>query len=172
MDEKKIFKIRDDSMAEWAVKQIKEAVDERDRLCRLIDDQIYELRTKRDETIDRCDNGTAFLKYALNEYMNTVKCKSTKTQSTYQLLTGKLVRKHQSTDYKRDDAALLPWLAEHHPEWVKTTQSVDWKAVKGALDIVNPEDFDEPIICIGSTGELVDGVSIEMKPESFDIKFE
>lgn len=172
MEENKTFTIRDDSMAEWAVKKIKEAVDERDRLCRLIDEQIKDLTTKRNDISDRCDGETAFLKAALNVYMDTVKCKQTKTQSTYQLLTGKLVRKHQSADYKRDDAALLPWLSEHHPEWIKTTQSVDWKAVKGALDIVNPEDFDEPFICIGSTGELVDGVTIEMKPESFDIKFE
>lgn len=162
------FVIDSDEKAEWALKKIKEAEDEHDRLMALIEQEQASLNERR-ETFDRAlERETDFLKSALNTYMRTVKCKATKTQESYQLLTGKLVRKMPSVDFNVDSEALVNWLRVNgRDNLVQVVEKPRWSDLKKLLKA----DIESGSAVIESTGELVEGVKAVESPEKFSIKF-
>ena len=85
------FIIDNDSKAEWALKKIKAAQDEHDRLIALADEEEDRLKVKRAKIDSKLETDTSYLKFLLSKYIDTVTCKETKTQKSYQLLTGKKI---------------------------------------------------------------------------------
>ena len=161
------FSISDDSTAEWALGKIKEATDDRDRLLLLVKEKEEALAEQKAAIVDKYVQETSFLKYCLEQYMATVKCKSTKTQDTYQLLSGKLVRSKPKTDYNVDDEKLLAWLSDNgHEELIKTESKPRWGELKKLLT----GDPETGLAMIEGTGELVDGVEAKLTEPKFDIK--
>ena len=99
--------------------------------------------------------------------MQTVAVKSTKTQDTYQLLSGKLVRKRPSVTFEVDDAKLLEWLdSTNREDMIKTTRKPAWAEIKKLLT----GDAETGLAVIEETGECVDGIKAVETPGSFDIK--
>ena len=163
------FTIDDDVKAEWALGKIREAQEERDRLLELVKQQKEILYKREQEICDRYEGDTNYLRYLLQQYMQTVKCKSSKTQDTYQLLSGKLVRKHAGYEIQRDDAALLRWLEDTgNLDLIQVKTAPKWGEIKRLLRA----DPETGIVTIADTGEFVDGLTAVQTPEAFDIKFE
>lgn len=158
------FVIDDDSKAEWALEKIKEAYDEHDRLMALVVAKQIELENKEKALDKKLEKETSYLKYMLDQYMETVKCNETKTQKSYKLLSGKLIHKFGGIEYKKDDKALLEWVEENRPMLVKLKASVDWEEFKKELTI-NGEEI------ITADGEVLECVKAVKKPDSFDIKW-
>lgn len=160
------FIIDSDSKAEWALKKIREAEDEHTRLMSLIDQEQQSLDERKAAFDKALERETEYLKYALNQYMRTVPCKATKTQESYQLLSGKLIRKKPAVDYEVDNERLTNWLRENKrddllkvaPRWADVKKLLTADPVSGAATITD-------------TGELVDGVTAIETPEKFTIKF-
>lgn len=159
------FAIDNDDKAEWALKKIKDAQAEHSRLTALIDKEEERLRRAREAADKALENGTSHLKFLLSCYMQTVKGKETKTQKSYQLLTGKLVYKYGGTEYVKDDEELLNWTALNKPEYIKTKSSVDWANLKKELIVTESGEV------IDSSGEILECVRAEKKPDKLDIKF-
>lgn len=157
------FKIKNDKTADWAIKQIHEAIIERDRLITLAEDQISDLEDKIEELKAKCDNETMYLRACLEEYFNTVPAKETKTQKTYKLLSGTLVFKKPSVKINHDDEKLLKLL--DGTEFVETKKSLKWGEYKKVLTISNGEVIDS------ETGEIIEACTVEDVPASFDIKY-
>ena len=167
-DQKENFSIENDSTAEWAVEKIKEAAEERDRLLALISEKEEELARKKLAILERYENSTSFLLFKLREYMGTVKVKSTKTQDTYQLLSGKLVRKKPAVDYYVDKEKLLKWLDEcNRADLIKVERTPIWVEIKKHLLC----DTESGLVTMEDSGEVIEGVTAIEKPETFDIKF-
>lgn len=164
-EEKEVFVIDNDDKADWAIRKIKEAEDECSRLMSLIVHEHERLEQKEKELTEKLERDTSYLKHLLLEYMATVKTKATKTQETYQLLSGKLVKKFPTTDYKKDDERLLEWAKESAPEFVKVKESVDWAEMKKHVAIAGDGR-------VAIDGEIVDCIRAEEKPGRLDIKFE
>ena len=162
------FIIDNDEKAEWAIRKIKEAQDEHDRLTSLIELELQKLDSRQNEIDQRLETDTAFLKGQLMAYMRGVKCKESKTQDSYQLLSGKLIRKKAALDYEVDPEALIKWLGENGREdLVQVTAKPKWGEFKKLL----AGDVESGAVVIAGTGEAVDGVKATEKPESFSIKF-
>ena len=161
MDE--TFKIENDKTADWAITQIHEAEDERDRLIALAEDQIEDLKNRIEELKAKCDNDTKFLKSCLAMYFETVPSKETKTQKTYKLLSGTLVFKKPSIKINHDEDKLLEYL--DGTEFVETKKSLKWGEYKKVLTISGDDVIDS------ETGEVVEACSIEDVPASFNIKY-
>lgn len=157
------FEITDDSTAEWALKKVIEAKRERQRLLDLIDAEKANLETKKDQINKRYENDTGFLLSKLNVYLDTVERKKTKTQETYQLLSGKLVRKFAKQKLVPDKEGLLEWCKQNAPEYVRHTEEAMWGDVKSKFAIVG-----DTVICT-DTGELVPCVNVEETPMAFDV---
>ena len=159
------FVIDNDSKAEWALKKIKEAQDEHDRLLALVIEEEQLLQAKKEQIDKRLDSDTAYLRSLLMADMEGVKCKETQTQKSYQLLTGKLIRKKGTIDYIRDEEKLLEWTKQNKPDLVKAKYSVDWSTLKKTLTVTPKGEV------ITDEGELLDCITTEVKPDKFEIKF-
>ena len=161
------FSIVSDLQAEWTLKKIKKAAEERDRLVELANKEIEEL-TKQIEVFEqRYKSDTGFLQSKLFEYFTKVEHKETKTQETYKLLSGSLVLKKPATKIKRpDDDRLLGILKEIDPleQYVETIQKPKWAEFKKTLKLLdNGQIVDED-------GDIVEGLEVEDVPGEFTVK--
>lgn len=162
------FRVDDDAKAEWALKKIREAEEERDRLLALIATE----RNSLDEAEEKVEadyvRNTDWLRSQLQLYMETVKCKAQKTQDTYKLLSGQLVRKHAKTGFNVNKPALAEWLKNNGREdMLNVTVTPKWAEIKKEL----AGDPESGAVWIAETGETIDGVKAELEPERFEIKF-
>lgn len=157
------FKIDNDKIADWAITQIHEVENERDRLITLAEEQITDLKDRIEELKTKCDNDTAYLRSCLEMYFNTVPTKETKTQKSYKLLSGTLVFKKPSVKINHDDEKLLDFL--DGTEFVEIKKSLKWGEYKKILTISGNDVIDS------ETGEVIDACTVEDVPASFSIKF-
>lgn len=157
------FEITDDALAEWALKKILEAKKEQNRLTELVNAERKMLDLKQAKIDSRYENETAFLLSKLNLYLDSVETKKTKTQETYRLLSGKLVRKFAKQKLTPNKETLLEWCKQNAPDCIKRTEEVMWSEVKGKFNIVG-----DAVIC-ADTGECVTCVGIEETPATFDV---
>lgn len=158
------FVIESDEMAEWALKKVLAAKKEKERLSALIDAERKALDRMQEEIDQRYENDTSYLIFKLNEYFKTVEHKETKTQESYQLLSGKLVFKKPTQKMEQNEEALLEWCKANAPEYVVTKQSVAWGQIKKNMQIAGDS------VIYGATGEIVSGVTITETDGSFDVK--
>lgn len=146
-----VWRITDDGCADWACQKIAEEKAELDRITSLAAQRRYE-------------NGTRFLTGKLAEYFETVPHKTTKTKHSYRLLSGTLVKKIGGRTMKQDDDALLAYLkASDNEDMIQTTEKPKWGEFKKRLEIVGGQIVDK------TTGELVEGVQIIEKPDTFTV---
>ena len=120
-----------DAKAEWAMKKIREARADRDRMVAWYKKAI--------ETIEKqTDFNTMNLEKMLFEYFQTVPHRKTKTQERYSFPGGKLYLKTQNPEYKRDEKTVIAWLKENGGEqFVKVKEELDWSALKDASGVVD-----------------------------------
>lgn len=175
MDEQKMipeeqqdgFKIDSDSKAEWAVKRIKEAEREQNRLLALVDEERAELDVREKEILDNYAKKTDGLKALLEEYLRAQYAKEeareTNTQITYQLLSGKLVYKKSSLELKQNADVLVNWCKEHLPDAIKVTYTPKWAEIKKNIKVV------DGIPVYAPTGEVVDGVEEAYVASKFNV---
>ena len=175
MDEQKMipeeqqdgFKIDSDSKAEWAVKRIKEAEREQNRLLALVDEERAELDAREKKILDNYAKKTDGLKAMLEEYLRAQYAKEeareTNTQITYQLLSGKLVYKKSGLELKQNADVLVNWCKEHLPNAVKVTYTPKWAEIKKNIKVV------DGIPVYAPTGEVVDGVEEAYVASKFNV---
>ena len=161
------FTVDNDMKAEWVLSKIrnirKEQKKETDELTR----QMRFYQDQMDLISKQADNDVAFFESMLIPYfaerMEGGFTKSTKTQTSYKLPTGKLVLKHQAPEYERKDEDLLPWLKANRPDLVKVTESPNWAELKKTVKI-NGENV------VTDDGEVVPGVKVTEREDKFDVE--
>ena len=163
-EEPSTWKISDEATADWAIRQIKAERARRDIYINAAKEHIASLNDKITHMQEQCDKKTAFLLSRLNDNLDVLPVKKTKTQVSFDLPSGKLVRKNSYQSFERDDAKLMEYVHCSSPELIKIKEEIDWSSLKKDLDIVNG------IVVRKSTGEVVTGVSVIEKPETFDVK--
>lgn len=159
------FRITDDSLADWAIKKIKEEQEDTNRLIELANAEIESLSEKIKGFEDRYNHKVGYLKSKLYEYFETCKTKETKTQRSYELLSGKLVFKKPTEKMVPDKDKLLAYCKEcGMTEFVKVKEELDWASYKKECEIV-----DGQVVNV-QTGDIIDCVSVEEVPGTFDVK--
>ena len=157
------FQIDNDSKADWAIEKIVAENAERDRLIKLADERIKELSDKKKELTDKAADKTNYLTALLRMYFDTIEPKATKTQSTYKLLSGKLVLKHQQPEYVLDDAQMVSWAKTAAPAYIKVKESINWAELK-KLTVVNGET-----VVLADTGEVIPGAVAKERDDVFEV---
>lgn len=155
------FRVSDDKSAEWCLTKIREARQEAEKWKEHYRLQMEKVQKEAADTV-------AFFEGLLSEYFDTVPHKETKTQQSYSLPSGKLVRKQQQPQFTTDDAALVPWLKSNAmTELIKVKESADWAALK-KLVTVTPDG--ESVM--DENGEVVPGVVVTQRPDVFKVEME
>lgn len=143
------FSITDDGKAEWAMRKIREAQEEYDRMATHFNAQLTAIAERRESTV-------SYMTQLLADYFQGVPRHVTKTGiEKYKLPSGELVMKPAGLDYKHEETALLEWCRKEHPEYIKITEKPSWSDVKAYIK---------------STGEIPDGVMPVETPAKFDVK--
>ena len=114
------FHIKDDSMAEWAVRQKLDAEAEKAKWKAYYKDALDKINASCDATI-------ANMTHYLNEYFGKVPHKKTDKQESYRLPSGKLVLKRQECDFERDDEEIIKWLKANNIKiYTAQLQDSEW----------------------------------------------
>lgn len=151
------FVIDTDAKAAWAVDKINERRERAEHFVAWYEQKIMEIK-------EQTEMDNAFLEAALERYFETVPHKKTKTTETYEFPGGKLVRRLQQAEYKRDDKTVIAWLKEKFGgRFVKTEEKLDWAGLKEATGV-----FEGAIVT--EDGEIVPGIEIIERPAKFDVK--
>lgn len=161
------FEVDNDMKAEWVLSKIrriradqKKETDELTRQMQFYKDQMDIIARNADEAV-------AFFESMLTGYfaerLEGGFTKSTKTQTTYKLPTGKLVLKKQAPEYERKDEDLLPWLKANRPDLVKVTESANWAELKKSIKI-NGENV------VTADGEVIPGVKVTVREDKFEVE--
>lgn len=160
-EEKEVWKVEDDSQADWALDKIREAQAEYKRFEMVVNDKIEQLRAALDKEKESMERETSFFESKLCEYFETVPKKATKTQETYKLPSGRLVKKYKQPKIERDEEKLAKWLENNDlKKLVKIKKTADWATLKKETEIVGDK------VIYKATGEVVEGVeAIEQSPE-------
>lgn len=161
------FRLRDDLQADKFVQE--EATRQRDlkRLLALCDQEIEELKLKRESILADIEKDS-FYKTQLMIYLENAPKefkKETKTQVSYKLLSGTIVKKKGGLQAVRDNDALLSWAKETDADLVRIKEEADWAKIKKNVQLTEDGAVYLP------TGEMIAGVTTEMKPDTYDIKF-
>lgn len=133
-----------DQDAEWCLLQIKRAQAEKERWKSHYKAALESVTASCDETIGR-------MEMFLHGYFKTVPHKHTKTEENYALPSGKIMIKAQDVTYEYDEPEVIAWLKAHGKGFIKTTESLDWDAMKKTLTVMGETvaDADAEIIpCI------------------------
>ena len=170
------FRIMDDGAAGWAMRKIKQAQEnhkafkfECDKRKARLEEALAEIEAREKQSESDMIHRTQYFTDALQRYFETLpseRVKATKTQRQYMLPEGKLVRKTQEPEYKRDDARLVAWFKKiGKDDLIKVIESPKWIDAKPFMKFVGGFAYDK------ETGEEVPGVTVVDKPDVFEIKF-
>lgn len=163
------FRIDDDHKAEWAMRLIADERAEAERLNavrrQMIEDYTEQIRREN----EMLEKRTSALTAMLMDYFETVPHKGTKTQESYQLPSGKLVRKYPAPKIERDDAAMIAWLRENDLErFIKVKESPAWDELKKSS-----VSFDGDGCAIYTpTGEIMEGVAAVPQEPVFKLEIQ
>lgn len=160
-EEQQDFIILDDGTAEWCMNKIKEAEAQKERMVAFYD------RQKQHE-IETADSKISWFKARLREYFDNMSefHSRTKTQETYTLPSGKLVRKKMPPKYETNNTLLVEWLKKNKmPEYIKVEEKAQWGELK-KLTKVSPDGKGVVI-----EGEIIPGVTVTEQEDKFDVSF-
>lgn len=148
------FTIDNDAKAEWALRKIAKIEKDAQKW-----ETFYAAQT--DKVWQQAEADKAYFMGLLESYFATVPHKTTKTQESYTLPGGKLIRKAQQPAYTRDDAQLLPWAKEN--ALYKVVESPDWVNIKKRVTVNGTTAVDT------ETGEIIPGITVEQRPPVFQV---
>ena len=121
----------------------------------MAEEVIAEANFKIEQAKKRYEANSSFLTSKLAEYFEKVPKKATKTQETYRLLSGTLVRRFATVKPTPDKEKLAQWLKTNgYTDYIKTIEEPKWGEFK---ELLNTEGN---IPTIKDTGEIVEGVAL------------
>lgn len=163
--QKEQWKIENDSQADWALDKIREAQAEYRRFEMVVNDKIAQLQAALEKEKERMEREVGFFSGKLAEYFETVPRKKTKTQETYNLPSGRLIKRYRSPKFERDDEKLVAWLESMGlSELVKIQKYPDWATLKKETEVAGNK------VVLKATGEIIDGVTVIEQPPEFKVE--
>ena len=158
------FVIDTPDKADWAVEKVKERQAQRDIYIQAAESKIEELEQKIQNEKEKCNADNAYLLYALDDYLDMVPAKETKTMRQIALPSGKIIRKLAKLDFGHDDKTLIPYLQANSPEFVEIKPSTKWGEFKKLLSIQGDT------VIRTDTGEVVEAVTVIEKPAVTEVQ--
>lgn len=155
--------------ADEMITNIRELVQEKNRFEVIATGKIENIKEQLERKTEVIDKEIEFMKSQLRSFFNTVERKSTKTQESYSLLSGKLIMKKPTVKIAHDDNKILEWAKENASDYIKQTivNKLDWATFKKDLDINGTKIVNK---ATGEVLEGVEGLAIEQVNESFEVK--
>ena len=163
--------IRNADEAGAALRRLKQERAVHDQYCEPLRNRIEKLEQRVRELrgeIERADNAlaskTEIYTGALRRWFESgAERRELKASWRVPLPDGTLVLTKPSETLAHDDDALLAFVKQNRPEFVRVKESVDWAELKKHLHV------EDGSVYFADTGEFADGVSVVDKPSEFKI---
>ena len=152
-----------DQCAEQTLKSIAKLQREYERMQTVCEQQISYYKTHMQWYERSYQYERSRLESMLANYFEQVEPKETKTQATYKLPSGKLIKKFEKPQIVPDKDKLKKVLLG--TEFVELEPQLKWNEYKKTLSIVESSG-----VVVNSYGEIVEGVSVEIKPAEFKVE--
>lgn len=155
----------DDGGAEWCLRKIREADTDLATMRTHYEHQLKLAQDKHDQTVAKMQG---LLRKYLQKMEQDGVAKRTKTQTSYELPTGRLIRKAGGIEYKRDKVKLLEWLKGNKmQEFIKTqvVQDPDWAGLKKGA-----KAMPDGTVIFEETGEVISGVEAIQQDDTFKVE--
>ena len=165
-EEKIPFSVDSDDKAEWCLKKIKEHQDEITKWTAHYEAEKRRAVISHENAIFRLE-GELRSFFVLKDQEGLTR--QTKTQTAYNLPSGKIFIKRQNPEFERDDAEIIDWLRVNAPELIKTKEEVDWAAMKAAYAF----DAEGNMTAVNEeTGEIINipGVKAKTRDDVFKVE--
>ena len=157
---RKPFVVDDDRKAEWVLQQIRNKKAEIQKWK-----EHYEALSNK--VCNDLQSDIAWFEGNLKGYflqkMDEGATRSTKTQTIYDLPSGKLVMKPQDPEFEKDEPKMIEWLEQSSPELVKVKKSVDWSGMKKAFCVSGDKMITED-------AEIIPGVVVHERENIFKVE--
>lgn len=158
------FKVTDESSANWALRKIAQKEQQIKANNELAAAEEQKIEAWRKQENEKAQNDIDFFQSYLAEYAMDLKKKDPKFK-TLKLPNGELSFRKQQPEWILDDEKVIKALKESgKDDLIKVTEKPKKDEIKKAFKAhgnkaINPE-----------TGEVVDGITIEERPEKFGVK--
>lgn len=159
------FEIDDVEKAEWALDKIRDHKAEINKWTQYFEAEKRRVCMKHENAIIKLIGKLKGFFILMYEGGFT---RALKTMDAYNLPTGRLAMKHPGPKFVRDDDVIIEWLRKNAPQFIKTTETVDWDGMKKAFSFVGTRmaKVDD------ETGEIeyIPGVDVIQPEDEFEVK--
>jgi len=150
--------ILDDMSAEMALKTIREAQDEYERMEAWYKTKLEQLKEWRDRKVAWAQNG-------LKGYFSLVPTHDTKTRKTYDLPGATLTMSRQDAKYDVKDEELVPWLKmNQRSDLIRVKEEAEWGKLKKELSFTVKDGK-----VVTEDGEIIPGVTATERADKFTV---
>ncbi len=159
-----IWKVKTDIEADDMLEKIRDCNTDIERYKKIAAEKIEAINNALELRVKPIEEVIQFNKNMLQAYFLIIKPKSTKTQKTYGLLSGKLVLKNATQKIYHDDKEILKWAND---EFIKKVPSLNWVKFKEDIEVKNG------LLISKTTGEIISGTEslrLDEIGEKFEVK--
>lgn len=166
---KERFKINDLDGANWAFRKLKAILEKENEIKGIMQKEIERIQNWAKDELDKLENSTQFFEGLLTEYFIAEKEKDPKFKISTPY--GKVSSRKQQPKWNYEDEKLIGYLENYKPELIRIKKEVNKNDFKKA---VKEKDgfilMDDGKVVSNETGELIEGVTVEERPDSINIK--
>ena len=155
------FKIDNLEAANWAFRKLAAIERKKKEVQELAQKEIERIKTWEQQEISSLNNSKEFFEGLLTEYFAREREKDPKFKISTPY--GKVSARKQQPKWHYDDEKLVNWLLENDKELVRVKYEPDKNGIKKKYKIIGENVVTED-------GEIVEGITIEERPEKVTIK--
>ncbi len=155
------FTIQDLDSANWAFRKLAAIEKKRKEIKTLADNEIERIRNWQKQEEESLNNSKEFFEGLLTEYY--VRQKEVDPKFKISTPYGKVSSRKQQPKWNYEDEKVLNWLKENDTELIRIKEEINKVELKKKYQIVGNEVVTED-------GEIVEGITIENRPDSINIK--
>jgi hypothetical protein len=164
------FVVDNDRKAVWCLRKIKHLKEKQAKNEKLAESEIEDIQKEIDEVQkwldeenDKLQNSINFFEPTLYSYALELR-KEDPELKTHKLPFGQLQFRKKRPKWKYDNEKLLEFVEKNYEELVKVRKNVDKRKLKSWVKIVGGK------VIMEKTGEVIEGVEVEERPEKFNVK--
>lgn len=155
------FKIDNLEAANWAFRKLAAVERKRKEIQEIAQKEIERIKAWEEQEIGNLDNSKEFFKGLLTEYF----VRQRELDPKFKLSTpyGRVSSRKQQPKWIYEDEKVLNWLKENDTELIRIKEEIDKVELKKKYQIVGNTVVTED-------GEIIEGITIEERPDSINIK--
>lgn len=164
VEEKERFKIESDHQADWALRKIKEAENEIEKVEYFAETQIRQIENWKSKQLEKQHNSIDYFKSLLAEYLQNKRKEDPKLKSIT-LPSGNVgFRKKPAKWIYNDETALKTLESENLNEYIKIEKKLNKTAIKKAFKVIDGKVINP------DTGQVIEGIEVQEQGESLNVR--